>query len=178
MKKMTLKLTALAILVCNLFLLSSCGLFVKKPNFDLADAEDNLKDEDYSVVYLDDEDSLGIGIVEMLRASKDDDMVYVCVYEKQKLADLAYEEYKLQYEAEVDSYELQIKEYKYMIKAYADELEDKDGSGDYDNMLEQYEEKLEDLEEELEELKENYVFGKKGKTVWYGTKDAIDATKG
>ena len=143
-----------------------------KPNFDLEDAADNLEDEDYYVSYSDDEDELSVGTVEKLTAYDDDNFLYVTVYATKKLADMAYEELKLELEREEEDLKREINHYKYLIKKFEDELDDRD-------KLDYYEEVLEELEDELEELKDSeYVFGQSGKKVWYGTKDAIKDSKG
>lgn len=144
----------------------------KKPNFDLEEAADNLEDEDYVANFEDDEDELDVGIVEELTAYSDGDFLYVKVFATKKLADIYYEDLQLGVEREKEDLKRKIEYYKYMIKKFEDELDDRDE-------LDSYEEKLEDLEDELEDLKDSdVVIGQSGKKVWYGTKDAIEDSKG
>ena len=144
----------------------------KKPNFDLEDAADNLEDEDYVAKFEDDEDELDVGIVEELAAYAEGDFLYVKVFATKKLADTYYEELQLSVEREKENLKREIKYYKYMIKKFEDELDVRDE-------LDYYEEKLEELEDELEDLKDSdVVIGQSGKKVWYGTKDAIEDSKG
>jgi hypothetical protein len=37
---------------------------------------------------------------------------------------------------------------------------------------------IEECKEEIDDIKKEYVIGKSGKTVWYGTADAIKDSKG
>ena len=145
--------------------------FSSKPNIDdLEAAKANLEDADYSATYTDDEDYLGVGEVERLTASDDDDnILYVVVYASNKLANLTYEELKANLEAEKESTKREIERIKHILKKFDDELKSAE--------IDKYEDELKDLEEELEEYK-NFVIGKSGKTVWYGTKDAIKDSKG
>ena len=168
MKKILSTLLALVMLVTCFMALSACA---PRPYLkDLEEAAENLEDADYFATYTDDEDYLGVGEVERLTASDDDDnMLYVVVYASNKLANLSYEELKASLEAEKESTKREIERIKHILKKFDDELESAE--------IEKYEDDLEELEEELEEYK-NFVIGKSGKTVWYGTKDAIKDSKG
>ena len=143
---------------------------------DLSDLEavaERLEDADYYAVYSDDEDMLGVGVVERLYAYENDDdsnnILVVMVYESASLAKLAYDEAKLNADMEKKEIQLEIKSIKTILKEYSDELKSDE--------IDEYEDELKELEEELEEYKD-YVIGKSGKTVWYGTKQAIEDSKG
>ena len=56
-----------------------------------------------------------------------------------------------------------------MLSKYDDEL-----TGEEEDYIK---EQIKELEKELEEY-DDYVIGRSGKTVWYGTKAAIEASKG
>ena len=70
----------------------------------------------------------------------------------------------------IDSLELEIKSVKHILAKYEKDLKSDEIKG--------YEDDLKDLEKELEEYKEEYVIGRSGKYVWYGTVDAIKDSKG
>ena len=80
MKKILTVLLAVAMLLGCVAIFASCGNQGSKPNLDLEEAADALEDEDYEVNYTDDEDELPVGAVEMLRASDDDDYIYIVKY--------------------------------------------------------------------------------------------------
>ena len=161
------KFLALLLVLVMTFALASCSLF-SKPELDLDDAQDNLEDEDYSVYYEDDEDNLQAGMVEMFSAYDDDDnSLYVVVFDSAKLAKIYYKAAKLELDAEIKATKIEIQEIEYLLENYKKDLDDPSS----------YKDQLKDLEDELEELEE-MVIGRSGKTVWYGTKDAIDASKG
>ena len=168
MKKILSMLLAVVMLATCFMALSACA---PRPYLkDLEEAAENLEDADYFATYTDDEDYLDVGEVERLTASDDDDnILYVVVYASNKLASLSYEELKASLEAEKESTKREIERIKHILKKFDDELESAE--------IEKYEDDLEELEEELEEYK-NVVIGKSGKTVWYGTKDAIKDSKG
>jgi hypothetical protein len=166
MKNIIKKSIALLLVLVSLFIVSSCSLFTPKPNMDLEDAEDNLKDEDYFVVY---NDEGSAGIKENLVAYDDDNYLVIIYCETAKMANLQYRYYELNHERQIESYELKIKEYNYILSKF-----DKDLTSDE---IDQKEDELKEIEKKLEELKKNYVIGKSGKIVWYGTKDAIKDSK-
>ncbi len=171
MKKTFLKLIALAVLLCTVFSITSCGLFTAKPELDLKDAAKALEDEDYSVYHYDDEDDLSVGVAERLSARSDDgdDYLYITVYETTKMAKLAYEELELENEAEIEYIKLEIKTLEYTLKKF-----EKDLTSDE---IDEIEDEIKELEKYLEEMKDEYCFGRKGKAVWEGTKDAIKDSK-
>ena len=65
--------------------------------------------------------------------------------------------------------ETELDYYKHILKKYKKDL----SSDEIDDL----EEEIKDFEDHLEEEKKEYVSGQKGKFVWYGTKNAIKATK-
>ena len=161
------KFLALLLVLVMTFALASCSLF-SKPELDLDDAQDNLEDEDYSVRYEDDEDNLGAGVEEYLSAYDDkDNYLRITVYASAKLAKLDYKARKLQIDTQIKETKLEIQQIEYLLENYKKDLDDPSD----------YKDQLKDLEKELEQLEE-MVVGKSGKTVWYGTKDAINASKG
>ncbi len=164
MKKFLALILASVMILSCMIVFSSC---TPRPKMDLEDAEDNLEDEDYYVLYSDDIDEPGYK--ERLSASNGDDYLIVIVFEDAKLAKLYYEEAKASMNYEKEELEREIARYEHMLKKYDDDLT----SAEVDDM----EDELKDLKKELKEYKE-YVIGKSGKTVWAGTKDAIKDSKG
>lgn len=171
MKKTLFRIFALVITICTLFSLASC--FAPKPELDLETAKENLEDADYSVTYTDDEDKLSVNVVERLTASEKDDSdnyLSVTVYADAKSAKIAYQEMKDYLDYSMAQQKLAIKEIENLLKNYEDDLESDE--------IDEYEDELKELKKELEEMKDEYVIGKSGKTVWYGTKEAIEKSKG
>ena len=169
MKKILSMFLAVVMIATCIMALASCA---PRPLLkDLEKAADNLEDEDYHASYTDDEDRLGVGMVERLTASSEDgdDYLYVVVFETSKLASIAYDEAKLNLEHEKETLKLEIKRIKHILKKFDSDLKSDE--------IDEYEDELKELEEELEEYK-NFVIGKSGKTVWYGTKDAIKDSRG
>ena len=169
MKKFITTFLAIAMILSCAVLFSSCGLFTAKPNLDLEDAAEVLEDEDYTVSYSDDEDELGVGVVERLSAYNDDDYLYVVVYGDAKSASIAYKSAKASMDSEIKSIKLQIQSIENMLDKYDGDLESDE--------IDAYEDELKELEKELEEYDE-VVIGKKGCTIWMGTKTAIEDSKG
>ena len=171
MKKIVTILLAAAMLLSCAVVFSSCAIFTPKPELDLEDAADNLEDADYYVSYTDDEDNLSVGMEESLSASSDDgdDGLYIVKYADAKSASIAYDEAKMEIDNAKEEIKLSIKKYENILKKYEDDLDSDE--------IDYYEDLIKDLEDELEEYDE-YVIGKSGKTVWYGTKDAIEDSKG
>jgi len=170
MRKIKVLLLAVALLLVCTMALSACSLFAPKPNKDLEEAAENLEDEKYTVTYTDDEDDLDVNVEERLYATDGkDNYLSVTIYKDSKSASLAYKEMKLQYDAELESVELQIKNCENMIKKYDDDLDSDE--------IDEYEDEIKELEKELKEAKD-FVFGKSGKMVYAGTKDAIKDSKG
>ena len=167
MKKLIVTLLAVAMLLSCLLVFSACAA---KPEMDLENAAENLEDEDYVVMYIDDEDDLSANVKERLQASNDDESLSITVYKDSKSASLAYKRLKLERDVAIDYYNIQIDNYENMLKKYEDDLEDED--------VEYYEEKIDELKEDLKEYKDENVIGKSGKTVWSGTKTAIKDSKG
>lgn len=165
MKRFLTLALAVLMLVSSLVVLSSCAA---KPKLNLEKAEEALKDEDYYVSFSDDVDETSIE--QYLYATKDDDSLVVIKFEKASTAKLAYQEKKLEMDYKIDSLELEIKSVKHILAKYEKDLKSDEIKG--------YEDDLKDLEKELEEYKEEYVIGRSGKYVWYGTVDAIKDSKG
>ena len=163
MKKTIKALVALMLVFCTLFSLTSCSV----PELDLEDAKENLEDEDYYVNY--DEEGEP-GLEESLSARSGDDFLYVYICESRKIAKLMYQELKLQLDYNIQSTEIEIKSVKHILNKFEDDMSDDE--------IDEYEDRLDELEDKLELLKKEYVFGKRGKTVWYGTKNAIEDSKG
>ena len=175
MKKTIIRLIALVFVVCFAFSLASC--FEPKPLIkDLEKAAENLEDEDYMVRYTDDEDELSVGQVEKLTAYKygddydDYETLTVIVFEDTKSAKLYYEAEKLDFDRELESYEIELKKYEHLLNKYEDDLDS--------DAIEEIEDEIKELEKAIEEYKDTYVVGRSGKTVWAGTKDAIEDSKG
>ena len=175
MKKTIIRLIALVFVVCFAFSLASC--FAPKPLIkDLEKAAENLEDEDYMVRYTDDEDELSVGQVEKLTAYKygddydDYETLTVIVFEDTKSAKLYYDELKTRLDYQKEYMELYIESLEHQLKKYEDDLDSDE--------INEIEDTIKELNKALEKVEDEYVIGRSGKTVWAGTKDAIEDSKG
>ena len=148
-----------------------------RPLFDDLDAaKENLENADYVVTYMTQEDMLGSyladeGIVKYFVAeddSEDDNMLLIAVFESNELAKIYYKQMKNQLDAMIKNTKLQIQLLEYKLEN-SDDLTDDE--------IEDFKEEIEDYKEDLKEYR-NYVIGREGDTFWYGTKDAVKASKG
>ena len=169
MKKIFSALLALVMLMGAVFMLASCGA---KPELDLETAEKNLKDKEYIVNYNKDYEGEP-SIVASLRANKvdgeNDYSLYITEYESSAMAKLYYKQLQAQKEYSIDNLKSEIKMLEKYIDLYEDELKSE--------QIDELNDEIKDLEEELAEA-EDTVIGRSGKFVWYGDKEAIDASKG
>ena len=160
------KLLALLLVIVSIFSLASCSLFAAKPKLNLDDAKDNLEDNDYSVTYVDKD--AGTGVKEYLRAYNDKgDEITIYIYEDATSASIAYKMAKLNQDQQEEYNKLRLKRYQNLLKKYEDDM----SSSEIDSV----EDSIKDLKKSMKD--NDYVIGKSGKTVWYGTKDAIKDTK-
>ena len=168
MKRIFVAVLALAMVLGSILMLASCG---QKPLLILEKAEDHLEDEDYSVSYA--KRDLGTGVEAYLQAYSDrgNDHLTIIKFEKSSTAKIYYEEIKLEREQELATAELELEYLQKLLKLYEDDLKKSE--------VHAYEDMIDDLEDEIEELKsdEEYVFGRSGKYVWYGTPDALKDSK-
>ena len=175
MKKTIIRLIALVFVVCFAFSLASC--FAPKPLIkDLEKAAENLEDEDYDVYYTDDEDEIayhefGACIAEYLEADDDDDnSIEIVVFKDTKSAKLYYDELKTRLDYQKEYMELYIESLEHQLKKYEDDLDSDE--------INEIEDTIKELNKALEKVEDEYVIGRSGKTVWAGTKDAIEDSKG
>lgn len=195
MKKTLIRIFALVLTICTLFSLASC--FAPKPELDLEKAAENLEDEDYYAGFVDDEDYLEFNMTEMMFAiEKDadfdlDDLAYVfsdptelgtelivekteflmvVTYADSKSAKYMHDNLKLALDYAVDSAKLNVKAMENTVKEYEDDLDNDD--------IDNYEDDIKDINKMIERVDEEIVLGKSGNTVWFGTKKAIEESKG
>ena len=167
MKKLLALLLSVAIIVMCVLAFASCSA---KPELNLDDAKDNLEDEDYSVFYEDDEDNLEVNIKERLSASNEDDSLTIIVYADLKSAKLAEKSFNLSSEAQLKNLKLQLETLEHELNAYEDELDSDE--------IDEYEDEIKEIKKEIEDFGTDRIFGRSGKTVWYGTENAIKDSKG
>ena len=179
MKNLILRLIALAVLACCILSFASCGGSVK-PELNMKDAEDALEDEGYTVETGDGDDYIennsyspyyGYALDEYLEAHDDDyNYLYIYVFESASMAKLYYKGIAESQEMYIANIQTELDYYNKLLKKYEDDM-------DRDHIKE-LEDEIESLEEDLEERVDEYVFGIKGKTVWYGTLDAVEDSRG
>ncbi len=157
---------ALSALLIIVFAVSvtACGISYDR-------AEDNLEDEDYEIEISKDENFEGIPIEKSIRAYNydTDDYIQISVFEKSSSAKLAYNMIKSMYDTELKELENDKKLLEHLLKEYEDDL----SSSEIDDI----EDEIKDIKDEIEEMKEEFEFGRSGKTVWYGTVDAVKDAK-
>ena len=66
--------------------------------------------------------------------------------------------------------ELYIESLEHQLKKYEDDLDSDE--------INEIEDEIKELNKALEKVEDEYVIGRSGKTVWAGTKDAIEDSKG
>ena len=165
---MKTKLLAICLILATLFCITSCGA---KPKLNFEKAQKNLEDKDYMVMFSDDEDDLKPGMAAYLSASDGDENRLVMIeYKDLKSAKLAYKEYKLSIESKIEEKELEIKELKNILKKYDADLDSE--------AIDNCEDEIKELQDEIKDLKKETLYGRSGKIFWYGTKDAVKASKG
>ena len=159
MRKIIKKISAVLMVAISCLLISCNGL---TPELDISKARKNLKENDYYVEknneMLNDEWSME----EILYASDDDENFIVIIeFDSVKSAKTYYKTY-VREKQEKNA----LKFYEYIIKNYSEELDKED--------LDDFKEEKKEAEEYLEKNSN----GVQGKYVWFGTKDAIEDTKG
>lgn len=171
MKNLMKKLLALALVVSCVFAMASCSLFGPKPPKDLEQVAKDLEDsDDYYASWTNDEDEIDDpSVVERLYVRSEDDNLIVIVFESTKAAKLYYKSLEISYNAEIDSTKNQIKMMEYTLKHYEDKLSSDE--------IDELEDEIKELTEELEEMKDDFVLGRSGKRVWYGSKEILKDIK-
>ena len=171
MKKIISALLVLVMLIGCALTLTSCA----KPELNFEKAKANLEAAGYDVEYsakAEELKSFGcLGLVEALEAENDDgEEIVIAKFDKTKTAKLYIKEQEMSKERQIEYIKYEIKAAEHMVKTYKDEL-----SADE---IKDYNEKIEEAKEALEAMKEDFIVGRSGKTVWYGTKAAVEASKG
>lgn len=160
------KIFACMLLIFTIFTLCSC----KKPKLNLEEAADNLEDNGYSVFYNEDADDENPQYQESLVAfNENGDYLTIFKFTHSKQANLFYESIKLRHDYDIESTKLEIETIKNYLKKYSDDLSDSE--------IDAYEDSIDELEDKLDELKNDYCYGKSGKTVWTGNRDAIEDSR-
>ena len=173
---------AISLMVLTLTL-ASCG---PSPKFNLEKAAENLERRDYRVSYEDDYDEDDIDemmIKESLFAHDGDEEVTIYKFRDAGTAKAYIKAMKLQRQYEIDEIKYEIKllqlEKKSLIHLmirYAFKLED-DDFDDITEEIKDIQDEIKECREEIKDIKKEYSFGRIGKTVWVGTKEAIKDTK-
>jgi hypothetical protein len=169
MKKILKSIVAVLVIVSSLLMLASCS-----PKKDFYKAEENLKNDGYSVTVIRSDDDNEHGIETKLTASKSESSetfeIVMIEFESTKLAKLYYQSLRMQIQNQIEENKLAIKAMKHMVNKFKDDL----STGEID----EYKNAIEDLKEENKELREQLrCTGRSGKIVWYGDPEAIAATK-
>ena len=172
MKNALKKLLATALVMLMLATFCSCSLFTPKPETDFSDAKKALENAGYTAtVGLSDYDA-DYAIKNKLYASKDAgdyEYIYIIEFKDSTTAKKYYKRMQMSDKIDIMEEETEIDFYKHILKKYKKDLTSSE--------IEDLEEDIEDWKEDLKEYKKEYVSGRSGNFVWYGTKNAIEATK-
>ena len=163
MKKIISLLLVLVLSIGCTLALTSCG----SPELDFNVAKANLEAAGYDVEF--DEVSYSFNMIKRLSAEKDDDQIIICEFKDSKSADLALEEYEIQLKQGVEAIELQIEIMEHILEDYADDYKSDE--------IDEFEDELKELKEQLA-IYETLSLGSSGCFMWYGTKAAVEASKG
>ena len=181
MKKLWARVLSGVLAVMCLFAVVGCA---PAPKLNIEKAADNLEDEDYTVMYTDDEDELGaalgafslpsqagVAVEEMLVAYSEDgdDMLVIIKFETLKAAKMIFNQKKMEKKYQIESIKDKIEMYKWFAKKYDDDLSSKE--------IDAIEDAVKEWKDELKDMKKESVLGMSGKYVWIGTKDAIKDSK-
>lgn len=169
MKKIFSLILVLVMATSCLLALTSCG---DEPELDLTIAEANLTVNGYSVNIYDED--LSVNVARYLYAGKEitDDVreyLYIYEYKDSKSAELALEMRELEWEEEKEAEEYMIEWLEYCLENFASEL-DADDIANYNKRIANYRLEIAEIEE--------LVCGRSGNIFWYGTKAAVEASKG
>lgn len=170
---MNKKILVVLCLFMFLFVLSSCN---EKPKLDFNKAKENLEDEGYLITYVDNSEFLEInekkslyGYVDEEYGYVDEEFIIITEFRDLKSARLFLKYLESEYDKTTESLKAELNMYKHTLNKYDKELTSEE--------MDDLKEEIRELEEELEEYEEDYKCGRSGKIVWYGTEDAIEATK-
>lgn len=169
MKKILSSILVFIMLVGCVFTLASCS----RPELDLATAKVNLEAKGFTV-FLQTKD-LDEGEVQKLTAYDglypgEGQYLYVVVYDNTKTAKIMLEQFEIQKKQGKENLEYEIELTEHLLKTYRDELSTSE-IADYEDDIKEYKDALDTFDDE-------FILGRKGKTIWYGTKLAIDASNG
>ena len=171
MKKILSSILVFIMLVGCVFTLASCS----RPELDLATAKSNLEAKGFTVILQTNKDYLSEGIVQKLTAydglySDEGQYLNIIVFDNTKTAKIALEEQEIIKKQSKENLEYQIELTEHLLKTYRDELSTSE-IADYEDEIKEYEDVLATFDDE-------FILGRKGKTIWYGTKLAIEASNG
>lgn len=169
MKKILSLSLALLLLFGCVLTLASCGGKDPIPKLDLKDAAENLEEEGYRVYYYEDEDELDVGEKERFSAYSDDDYISMIEYESEEFAEIEYKYLKKEQKDYIAYLKKEIK----ILENLLEELENNITSEELDELVGS----LQYSKQELKRIEEEYVFGRDGTIVWYGSRHAVEAAK-
>ena len=168
MKKLLAELfTGLLAVVC-LFTICACA---PAPTLDINEAKKTLEENGYEVSVTDEDFyEYEYAMEKMLSAYHEDydDGIYIYEFKDKGMAKKYYEEKKASFDLELKELKALIETKEYYLKEYSDKISSDE--------IDEIEDSIKECKNDLEEAEE-IVFGHNGNFVWYGTKDAIEATK-
>ena len=169
MKKILSSILVFIMLVGCVFTLASCS----RPELDLATAKVNLEAKGFTVILQ--TKNLSDGVEQKLTAydglySDEGQYLNIIVFDNTKTAKIALEQFEIQKKQGKEDLEYQIELTEHLLKTYRDELSTSE--------IAEYEDNIKEYEDALAAFDDEFILGRKGKTIWYGTKLAIDASNG
>lgn len=165
MKKFWAKLISGLLAVACLLSISACA-----PVLNIDKAKKALEGNGYVVEVSDEYSYYGEAVEKVLYARHEDydEYLYMLEFNDATMANKYYQEQKVSYDMEIKELKKIIEAREYYLKKYKDKI--------YSDEITEWEDEIKECKEELEYAKE-LVVGRSGKFVWYGTKDAVNATK-
>jgi len=171
MKKIFIKALCFVLVLCTCAIaFAACA---DKPELDFDKAKAHLEECGYEVTVK--TSDLEPGMKKALKATKTSgkgedvqtDYIYIYILDSLKTAKLTYNMVRLDIKWEKEEEELCAKYYEHILEEYQNEMKSEE--------IDDYTESLKDTNEALENFR--WVYGMWGKTVWYGTTAAVEASK-
>ena len=172
MKHICKSILAAILAAMMLLALTSCSLLSPKPETDFSDAKKALEAAGYtvSVSETNSGDIDQKGIVKVLYAYSDDheDYIYIFLCETAATAKYCKKLYNNLFDENNKYIKARLDYQEHLLKKYGDDMTDEERN--------EIRSSIKSSEQRLENSKKQSV-GSSGKVFWYGTKDAVKATK-
>ena len=160
-------LLVLALVLAMVMGLVACG---SSPLLELSEAVDNLKAEDYYVQYHTRKSDLEPGMAEMLEAESDEEEITIIIFRDSSTAKAYFEIKEKEREVQITLLESELEYLEQKLEYFEADMDAEE--------LEDIDEQIEEIKQSLLDYEEKYVLDRSGEAVWFGTKNAVEDTKG